>query len=201
MNDAMGAAIGKIVKSNSHIDYVCQVYAPGEMTPAPAPDAYAFGSFVAIESEAATGALIGVVYNTQLVNPDFGNLGPRLSSRADLEVFSPDYLMETATLVGLLTVGWTDAGGTAHQGVPALATNVNAPVRRLRKDELVAFHRRDGRLCLHYLPVLMAQDNPLVPPLLLAIIERLGELFPEERSRLTVMRNNLAWRRTVTPMG
>ncbi|MEZ4559332.1 MAG: hypothetical protein R2854_23335 [Caldilineaceae bacterium] len=71
---------------------------------------------------------------------------------------------------------------------------------RLRKDELVAFHRRDGLLCLHYLPVLMAQDNPLVLPPLLAIIERLGELFPEERSRLTVMRNN--WRRrTVTPMG
>lgn len=201
MNDATGAAIGKIVKSNSHIDYVCQVYAPGEVTPAPTPDAYAFGSFVAVENQATGGALIGVVYNTQLVNPDFGNLGPRLSSRADLEVFSPDYLMETATLVGLLTVGWTDESGGVHQGVPALATNINAAVRRLSKDELVAFHRRDGLLRLHYLPVLMAQDNPLVPPLLLAVIDRLGELFPEERSRLTVMRNNLAWRRTVTPMG
>ena len=41
--------IGVIVKSNTHIDYVCQVYGPFERERRPAPDAYAFGAFVAID--------------------------------------------------------------------------------------------------------------------------------------------------------
>ena len=50
---AMSTTIGKIVKSNSHIDYVCQVYGQGEFAPVPDAADYAFGSFVAIDSEDA----------------------------------------------------------------------------------------------------------------------------------------------------
>lgn len=193
--------IGKIVKSNSHIDYVCQVYGPGEISPQPAADLYAFGSFVAI-ALAGGGDLIGVVYNTQLVNPDFGTFGPRLSNREELQVFSPDYLMETATLVGLLTVGMIDGRGEVTQGVPAPAGEVNAPVRALDDDEFERFHLAGGdRLSLRYVPLLMAQESPLISPLLLTVLARLGELYPAEQARLTVMRNNLAWRRSVAPIG
>ncbi|MCB9160484.1 MAG: hypothetical protein H6644_11620 [Caldilineaceae bacterium] len=200
----MGAAIGKIVKSNSHIDYVCQVYAPGEMTPAPAPDAYAFGSFVAIESEAATGALHRRGLQHATGQPGLRQPGPALSEQLRRSEVFLARLPHGDSHVGRAADGGLDGRGGRRASGRACAGHQcqRARARRLRKDELVAFHRRDGLLCLHYfLPVLMAQDNPLVPPLLLAIIERLGELFPEERSRLTVMRNNLAWRRTVTPMG
>ena len=193
--------IGKIVKSNSHIDYVCQIYGPGEMSPEPEANLYAFGSFAAIEL-ADGGELIGVVYNTQLVNPDFGTFGPRLSNREELQVFSPDYLMETATLVGLLTVGMIDRDGGVTQGVPALAGEVNAEVRALDADEFNRFHLAGGeRLCLRYVPLLIAQESPLISPLLLTLLARLGELYPAEQARLTVMRNNLAWRRSVAPIG
>ena len=77
--------IGKIVKSNSHIDYVCQVFGQGETLHPPAPSAYGFGSFVAVELEtpgASGRALVGLVYNTLLMNPEFGALGPRLSPRS-----------------------------------------------------------------------------------------------------------------------
>ena len=100
-------AIGKIVKSNTHVDYVCRVYNAGEVHPLPEPSEYSFGTFVSIQLEengAPGGELIGVIYNTLLLNPDFGNLGPRLSPRQDTEIFSPDYLSETATLVGIIAV-------------------------------------------------------------------------------------------------
>jgi hypothetical protein len=201
----MSAIIGKIVKSNSHVDYVCQVYGPGEFAPQPAPDEYAFGAFVAIEREAGapTGdRIVGVVYNTLLMNQDFGSLGPRLSSRAELEVFSPDYLVETATLIGILAVGTVDAAGTPHQGVPAPAATINGPVRQLTEDEVRAFHTTaNGRLALHYAPLLMRQGDPLLAPLLLHILERLEMLFPAEQARLNVMRNNIAWRSIVQPAG
>lgn len=201
----MTTAIGKIVKSNTHIDYVCQVYGPGELVAQPLPTDYAFGEFVAIELSGngnSPGALIGVIYNTLLLNPDFGSLGPRLSPRGEQEIFTPDYLAETATLVGIIALGWQESGGGFRQGVPGLAADVDAPLRRLSDEELCAFHTDDGgRLALRYAPVLMGMNNPLVPQLLLTLIDRLVALFPEQRRQLQVMRNNVAWKSIVQPAG
>jgi len=200
----MTTAIGKIVKSNTHIDYVCQVYGPGELAAQPLPTEYAFGEFVAIElsgNGSGPGALIGVIYNTLLLNPDFGSLGPRLSPRGEQEIFTPDYLSETATLVGIVALGWREGGGY-RQGVPGLAADVDAPVRRLSDDELCAFHLDGtGHLSLRYASVLMGMNNPLVPQLLLTLIDRLVALFPEQRRQLQVMRNNVAWKSIVQPAG
>lgn len=198
----MTESIGKIVKSNSHVDYVCQVYGQGEMASAPPPTAYTFGTFVSITLENDAGSLIGVIYNTLLMNPDFGSLGPRLSPRSDLQIFSPDYLAETATLVGIFALGWIDAGGRVQQGVPALAATVNCPVARLAVADLRAFHSGErGRLNLRYAPLILAQNNPLAPALLIAVIDQLGALFPASSAQLTVMRNNIAWKSIVQPAG
>ncbi|MEM7534358.1 MAG: hypothetical protein AAF639_19405 [Chloroflexota bacterium] len=202
-------AIGKIVKSNTHIDYICQVYNPGEIDVLPQPTDYTYGTFVSIELENSVGGvfsgsnrLIGVIYDTLLMNPDFGNLGPRLSPRQELEIFTPDYLAETATLLGILALGWMDASGQYHQGVPALAATVNTPVNRLTGDELEAFHRDDsGQLQLRYIPVLLGQNTPLVSQLLMNIVDLLKDLFPNEQGQLAVLRNNLAWKSIVEPAG
>lgn len=202
----MTTAIGKIVKSNTHIDYVCQVYGPGELVAQPLPTDYAFAEFVAIELNGngngnSPGALIGVIYNTLLLNPDFGSLGPRLSPRGEQEIFTPDYLSETATLVGIVALGWRE-GNAYRQGVPGLAADVDAPVRRLSDEELCAFHLDPaGRLSLRYASVLMGMNNPLVPQLLLTLIDRLVTLFPEQSRQLQVMRNNVAWKSIVQPAG
>lgn len=198
----MNESIGKIVKSNSHVDYVCQVYGIGEVDVAPAPTAYTFGTFVSIELENDAGSLIGVIYNTLLMNPEFGSLGPRLSPRSEVEIFSPDYLAETATLVGIFAVGAVDAGGRTVQGVPPLAAAVNCPVRRITGGELRDFHSNgNGRLNLRYAPLILAQNNPLAPSLLIAVIDQLAALFPANSAQLNVMRNNLAWKSMVQPAG
>ena len=199
-------AIGKVVKSNTHIDYVCQVYGAGELVTPPLPTDYAFGEFVAIElngaKEDGCNLLVGIIYNTLLLNPEFGNTGPRLSPRGEQEIFTPDYLNETATLVGIIAVGWHDAEGRPQQGVPSLAAEVDAPVRRLSEAELAQFHRDEsGRLALRYASVLMGMQNPLVTQLLINVIDRLSQRFPEQRGQLQVMRNNLAWRSIVQPAG
>jgi hypothetical protein len=198
----MTESIGKIVKSNSHVDYVCQVYGPGEIASAPPPIAYTFGTFVSIALENDAGRLVGVIYNTLLMNPDFGSLGPRLSPRSDVEIFSPDYLAETATLVGIFALGAVDAAGRVQQGVPALAAAVNCPVERLSGAALRDFHTdAGGRLNLRYAPLILAQNNPLAPSLLITVIDQLAALFPSSSAQLTVMRNNLAWKSIVQPAG
>ena len=61
--------IGKIVKSNTHVDYVCQVYGPGEIEPSPAPADYAFGTFVRVGLADSHSYLVGLIYSTILMNP------------------------------------------------------------------------------------------------------------------------------------
>lgn len=205
-NFNLGTAVGKIVKSNTHVDYVCQVYSANEVAECPQPVDYCFGGFVTIQLDnsgaSPGGQLVGVIYNTLLLNPDFGTLGPRLSPRDDVAVFTPDYLAETATLVGISALGWIDATGEAHQGVPMLAATVNSPVHCLTEEQLRHFHQgAAGKLALRYAPLLLSQNSALTMPLLLNIVDRLGGLFPEQQSQLKLMRNNLAWKSVVRPAG
>ena len=192
--------IGKIVKSNTHIDYVCQVYGPGEIEPSPSPEDYAFGTIERVGLAADAGYLVGLIYSTILMNPEFGNLGPRLSPPADLEVFSPDYLREQATLVGIVAVGQVTTGGS-HQGVPLLAATVGATAETMAADEVRAFHKSGDGLALAYAPLLLAQGDPLIPHLLLNVVNRLGDLFPAQARQLAVLRGNLAWKTAVAPAG
>lgn len=202
MNGANGKiSIGKIVKSNTHIDYVCQVYNRGETPSPPAPADYSFGRFVGIHLESGE-MLVGVIYTTLLMNPDFGNLGPRLSPRQDLDIFTPDYLAETATLVGVIALGWQALDGSFQQGVPPLASTVNTSVTQLGDDDLAAFHRNAaGQVSLRYAPILLGQQDPLAMQLLLSIVDRLTLIFPQQQRQLAVMRNNLAWKSIVQPAG
>lgn len=192
--------IGKIVSSNSHVEYLCQVYGAGEAEPAPQPADYGFGTFVALE-QADGGHLVGVIYDTTLVNPEFGSLGPRLSPQEDLRVFSPDYISERVTLVGVVTLGTMGPGSAVHQGVPAVATTIDARVRCLDAEEIRAFHRIDGGLQLAYLPMLTGMRSPLTPYLMLDVIARVMRLFPEEAPRLALLGDNLAWKARVEPVG
>jgi len=179
------------------------VYGENEVPAPPQPANYSLGTFVRIaEDSGSTGenALVGIVYNTMLVNPDFGTLGPRLSQRSDIEVFSPDYLSETATLLGLVAVGWRDASGRWNQGPPLQAAMINGEVVALDDREFVHFHTdAAGRPALTYAPTLLAMQSPAILPLLLHIVDRLLPYFPAHGRTLGVLRNNLAWRRVVEP--
>ncbi|MBM3190006.1 MAG: hypothetical protein FJZ90_14945 [Chloroflexi bacterium] len=191
--------IGKIVSANSHVEYICQVYGPYEAETPPAAADYAFGALVAVELSEG-GSLVGVVADTLLVNPEFGNLGPRLSPETELSVFSPDYLAEKATLVRIIALGFVDGEGAVQQGVPAVAAAIDAPVRAMTGEEVVAFHRVEGRLQLAYLPLLMGRVSPLTAPLVARLLQTLADRFPEEAARLRVLADNLAWRSQLEPM-
>ncbi len=74
--------IAKIVKSNSHVDYVGRVLDRLDSARPPAPEHYRFGQFISIPTDAET--MVGIIYNSLLINPDYDRLGPRLSGSADM---------------------------------------------------------------------------------------------------------------------
>ena len=143
--------LAKIVKSNSHIDYVGRVIDALEVENPPCAADYGFGQFVSLPVDEGQD-VIGVVYNTQLLNPDYGNFGPRLSPVSELSVFSPDFINEQGILIGILLLGWRDKlAKTNHHGVPRRVIPVNQEVFRLDEAEVLEFHRdKNSCIQLHY---------------------------------------------------
>ncbi|MDY7080250.1 MAG: hypothetical protein SXV54_25490 [Chloroflexota bacterium] len=197
--------VGKIIKSNSHTDYVCQVYGPGEVEAPPVPADYAFGTFVRIPLGEGNGHLVGLIYDTVLLNPEFGSLGPRLSPAPELAIFSPDYLAEKVTLVGITAVGTLAPDGTATHGVPSLAAQIDALVEQMDDDVIRTFHHpassNPAGVHLGYAPLLLALGSPLARHLLLRVVDRLIALFPGQEAHLSVLRGELAWQTVIGPVG
>lgn len=192
--------IAKIIKSNSHVDYAARVIDALE-SPAPPPsEAYRFGQFVKVATR--NGEAVGVIYNSLLINPEYGNYGPRLSTPPDLNaVFSPDYLNEQGVLVGILLVGWQTAAGRIH-GVPREVLPINADVETMSEDEIRGFHHdRSGTLEIHYYSHILTHAGAFAVQLLTEIVEQLEKLTNDrERARLEVLRRTLTWQQTIGRM-
>ncbi len=193
--------LGKIVKSNSHIDYICQIYNPADVPVPPTNDDYAFGTFVAIPLTNQR-QLVGVIYDTVLFNPEFGRIGPRLSPESDLAIFSPDYLSEKAILTGILTIGMFESNGQIFQGIPRLAATTNAEVETLCESEIRRFHQGNPSINLAYAPLLLNHSSPLAAQLLQRIVKTLADqIFADQNKLLSVLLSDLIWKSQVVPMG
>jgi hypothetical protein len=192
--------LAKIVKSNSHVDYVGRIIDALDADEPPSAADYGFAQFVSIPLPDGSD-VVGVIYNSLLANPDYGNYGPRLSTVADLSVLSPDYLNEQGLLVGILLLGWRD-GGASHQAVPRRVIPVNQEVYRLDDADMHSFHKDDsGRIQLHYYSQVVAHAGPFSGPLIESVIEQLEPACAqEERQRLCVLKQTLVWQRTVGGM-
>ncbi|HEV2911962.1 MAG TPA: hypothetical protein VGX92_01485 [Pyrinomonadaceae bacterium] len=196
--------LAKIVKSNSHVDYVGRIVDALDTDAPPVASDYGFAQFVSIPLDHQE--VIGVVYNSLLANPDYGSFGPRLSPAADLSVLSPDYLNEQGVLIGILLLGWreraTAAAAVNHHAVPRSVIPVNQDVFRLSDEEMQKFHTdTDGHVQLHYYSQIITHAGPFSVSLIEAILEQLEPACaPEDRQRLCVLKGALMWQRTVGGM-
>ncbi|HJR07621.1 MAG TPA: hypothetical protein VJ842_10205 [Pyrinomonadaceae bacterium] len=192
--------IAKIVKSNSHVDYIGRVIDRLDADAPPTSEDYGFAQFVSLPV-ADDFEVVGVVYDTQLVNPEYGQFGPRLSPASELAILSPDYLNEQGVLVGILLLGWrSGTGERAQMSVPRRVIPVGQDVYRMDESQTGEFHRvgGEGRIGLHYYSQVVAHAGAFAVPLVEAILEQLETICtPEERQRFCVLKRSLAWQRTL----
>lgn len=197
--------LGKVVKSNSHCDYVVQVDDSMDFMDAPNADDYGFGTFVKLETEDRHWA-IGIVYNSQLLNPMFMNTGPRLSSEPD-PLFTPDLINETRTLLWTVLVGSLEQENGRPfgiQGIPRVVVPVNTPVSTMTQEEIYHFHlnpERRSQFC--YYSHLLRCGGTFSMQLTFQVLQELIDfnLFKgaEERA-LIVLCKELAWKNTMGAM-
>lgn len=196
--------IAKIVASNSHVDYVARVVDELDAEEPPAPDDYGFAQFVRVPV-AEGQEVVGVVYDSQLSNPDYGSFGPRLSSPTELRVLSPDVLNERGVLLGILLLGWREREGdkwVGRQAVPRRVVPVGQDVFSLSGEDVAGFHRgEDGAVRLHYFSQAIAHAGAFAAPLVESVIEQLEPACSAaERQRLCVLKKSLVWQRTLGGM-
>ncbi len=193
--------IAKIVSSNSHVDYVARVIDKFDIAEPPSAEDYGFASFVLI-SAGSDSNIIGVIYNSMLINPDYANYGPRLSPGPELGSFSPDFINEQGCLVGILLLGAIDGSGNITQGVPARVVPPGQEVFSSDDETIKRFHTdQTGSLQIHYYSQVVSHAGTFAVPLLENIIDRLsGDCSDENLRRLAVLRQNLVWQRTIGGM-
>ncbi len=195
--------IAKIVKSNSHIDYVGRVIDSLDVAEPPKSEDFGFANFVSLpvnnENEAG---IIGVIYNSMLINPEYANFGPRLSPKPELGTFSPDYLNEQGFLIGILLLGTKDENGKISQGVPHRVVPAGQEVYKIDGEAVRHFHT-DEKNCLqiHYYSQVIAHAGLFAVPLLEEVIKKLSlDCSDEDKNRLGVLQQTLAWQRTIGGM-
>ncbi|MBI3652641.1 MAG: hypothetical protein HY231_16590 [Acidobacteria bacterium] len=186
--------IAKIVKSNSHIDYIGRVLDRLDSAEPPALEHYRFAQLVVMQHEDSI--IVGIIYNSQLINPEYGRLGPRLSGSQNMNsVFSPDLMDEQGVLIGILLLGWVDEAGKYRQGVPRAIVPVNSAVFTMSDADVKSFHTgRDGKLALHYYSQITTHAQRFAPQLLLGILDQLEILFGDASlAEIRLLRRTLNW--------
>ena len=197
--------IGKVVKSNSHCDYVIQVDDHHDVVHPPNPEEYGFGQFVVLEDGDRHWA-VGLIYNSQLINPMFLNNGPRLSSEPD-PMFTPDLISETRTLLGVVLVGTLEQQTKStygHHGIPREVVPVNTSVYTLAPELIHQFHRTvEGNAQFRYYSHLLKSGGLFASQLIQQVLTELidSNLFTGADQRvLAVLCKELSWKNTMGVM-
>lgn len=198
--------IGKVVKSNSHCDYVVQVDDDKEVETPPKPGDFGFGSFVKLEDGKGTHWAVAIIYNSLLDNPLFANSGPRLSSEPD-PFFTPDLISETRMLLGVVLIGVLaveDHRSYGIQTIPRAVVPINTQVFTMDREEVYRFHlNRDGRSQFCYYSLLMRFGGTFAAQLTQQVLQELvhSNLFSgTEQRALEMLCREVSWKNTMGVM-
>ncbi|UOO94287.1 hypothetical protein MUK72_09925 [Halococcus dombrowskii] len=193
--------IASIVESNGQMDYVAEVYRDHDKASVPEKQDYEFGQpvYVTTTVRGEERALVGVVYESRLVNPDQGRDGPRLST-PDQELFVPGYVDEKQTLLGIALLGFAELapadGGqgfaSVSQELPRWTLDIDDPVSKLSGAGFRRFHQPDGQLALRYYDRLITAAERFGAEVTLSLIERL-RVETDREAMLDVIERKVRW--------
>jgi len=196
--------LGKVVKSNSHCDYVVQLDTPNDVESPPQVEDYGFGQFVKFDSNRHWA--VGIVYDTQLFNSAFMNSGPRLTSAPD-PIFTPDLVQDTCILLNVVLVGSLQKENSHNyglHGIPRVVIPASTPVCQMSTNEVHNFHlSADGKPQFAYYGHLLRSGGGFADQLTQQVLDELiaTELFSGSDQRvLQVLRKELSWKSTMGAM-
>lgn len=197
MNKTKTINIGKIIKSDSHINYKCRVYGMFESNEELSQTDFKFGQFVKLNAFENI-EVIGVIYNSQLYNPDYGNFGPRLSNPSSHNnVFMPDYIEETAIILDILLIGWIE-NNENKQEIPPWVIPLNTEVKLLTSEETKSFHiKHNADFNISYYNLVLTNTGNVAFQLMINIINALKkDANQSQLDKLNIIQEHIQWQQT-----
>jgi hypothetical protein len=187
----------RIISSNSHIDYVARIFDEPDESGNTGDGDFNFAQFVSFH--VGTGEIVGVIYDSKLINPQFTSFGPRLSRRSGLSELAPDHVNEQTALIGIILLGKMDGNGGIEHGVPPGILSPGLDAYPMNKTDVKRFHTSaDGSVQLHYYSQVKANAGLLAVPLIESIIDQLlPECSETDSKRLQLLKQTLVWERTI----
>jgi len=190
--------IGQLVSADSFYSYSVRVCKEGEEECAPTPADYRPGRFVKVLPGGGSqeGAVVGIIANVMIVNPEYNELMAGMK-KEHVTTFSPDLFEEQATFLSVVAVGSTGPGG--GQSPVNLVPEFHADVVHMSQEEIRSFHYlpsgSGGRQSfqLGYLPYLRDMAGFHRTGLIHSFLHELGNLFPEEREKISIIQKNMDW--------
>lgn len=189
--------IGKIIKSDSHVNYKCRIYGKLESNEEISERNYRFGQFVKMTTFDDI-VIIGVIYNSQLYNPEYGHFGPRLSIPAsDNQVFMPDFIEETAVLLDIMLLGWMNQK-EVFQELPPWVIPLNTEVTTITGEDFLNFHiSTNEELMLSYYNQILVNTGNIAYQLIINIIHQLQERTDwSHKEKLNLLKQHILWQQT-----
>lgn len=205
--------IGTIAQSRSHMDSYVEVFPERAREEPPSPADYQFGQpvYVTTDGTGERHLVVGVIYDTQLVDPDQGRTGPRLAPE-EQATFTPGYVEEKRTLAGTALLGYARCGpGSSASGdddpprltdvshdMPPWPLELDAVVRRLPPAGIRAFHEADTQsgLQVGYYQRVLDVAGSFGPEVMIALIEQIRAATADEHDVLDVIERNVRWQAT-----
>lgn len=204
--DSDDTDLGKIIGSNSHIDYVCEIYNPGVRENPPDPTDYEFGQFVYVDKEiqGRDRGFVGVIYDTRIVDPDQGRTGPRLTQPEEQNIFQPTYVDEKQVLAGIALLGYVELEDgdivDVNHTIPRWTLEVDDVVQKMDEQDMIRFHEVGGEVKLEYYQRMVDIAGGFAEDILSQILSRLMEEKPGEADALQVIQRNLEWQTKMEEM-
>ncbi len=194
--------IGSVISSNSHLDYVVEVFKERDCDRPPELHEREFGQPVFIKKtiNGTEHTVMGVIYDTQLVDPDQGRTGPRLA-QDDQAQFTPGYIEERTTLAGVALLGTAvitedrTIAEPTHQ-MPRWTLEVDDTVFHCPDELTIDFHTVDNQIQLAYIDRLVDIAGDLGAEVIIALIDRLRRMLPDDDQSqrvLDVVEQNIQW--------
>lgn len=194
--------LGTVAKSHSQMDYVVEVYRERERERPPEKQDYKFGQpvYTTTTIRGTEYALIGVVYDSRLVDPDQGRAGPRLSN-PDQELFVPGYVDEKRILLGVAFLGYATLEPVSNgsnftdvsQEMPPWTLEIDDSIRKLPRAGFEQFHFPDGDLRVQYYDRLISTADQFGAEVTLALLDQLRDGSAADEELLDVIEQKVRW--------
>lgn len=197
--------LGSIVQSHSHMDYVAEAYRDKEREEPPEKHDYEFGQpvYVLQTVRGDEYAVVGVIYDTKLVDPDQGRDGPRLSA-PDQEMLVPGYVNEKQTLLGIALLGFSrlkPVDGTdgayrfaeVNHDMPRWTLDVDDLVYKLPPEGFRQFHVTEDGFSLQYYDRLVSTADRFGAEVTLRVLDHLRTVADVDEELLDVIEQKVHW--------